>query len=139
MCLPAPQSHVNFSFLALDGMLRTFLGSAPISKSFGHIILRPRLYHTIMDSGLSTKRVNPNSDGDEQSKRPRLDEPGASSSRQKAATTDKVKNGGKRSRRRGRSPAEQEAADAQPKAPRLPKRQTAILLGFCGSRYRGMQ
>ncbi|KAF9269171.1 pseudouridine synthase [Marasmius fiardii PR-910] len=42
-------------------------------------------------------------------------------------------------RRRGREEGPRDDALAGPKEPRLPKRQTAILLGFCGSKYRGMQ
>ncbi|TBU57653.1 tRNA pseudouridine synthase [Dichomitus squalens] len=47
-----------------------------------------------------------------------------------------------RTRRRGTRP-EGEAAptteDGEPKAPRLPKRQCALLIGFCGDGYNGMQ
>ena len=50
--------------------------------------------------------------------------------------------GPERNRRRGTRP-EGEAAptpeDGEPKAPRLPKRQCALLIGFCGDGYNGMQ
>ena len=50
--------------------------------------------------------------------------------------------GSERNRRRGTRP-EGEAAptpeDGEPKAPRLPKRQCALLIGFCGDGYNGMQ
>ncbi|THV05558.1 pseudouridine synthase [Dendrothele bispora CBS 962.96] len=44
-------------------------------------------------------------------------------------------------RRRGTRPEgeEGEEGSAGPKEPRLPKRQCALMLGFCGSGYRGMQ
>ena len=41
--------------------------------------------------------------------------------------------------RRGRTAGRSEGEDALPKAPRLPKKQCALLMGFCGSAYRGMQ
>ncbi|KAJ8079533.1 tRNA pseudouridine synthase 1 [Marasmius tenuissimus] len=46
------------------------------------------------------------------------------------------RNLGRRARGREDTPRDPEAG---PREPRLPKRQTAILLGFCGSKYRGMQ
>ncbi|RPD64120.1 tRNA pseudouridine synthase [Lentinus tigrinus ALCF2SS1-7] len=47
-----------------------------------------------------------------------------------------------RSRRRGTRPEGQEAPlpeNGEPKAPRLPKRPCALLIGFCGDGYNGMQ
>ncbi|TFK85496.1 tRNA pseudouridine synthase [Polyporus arcularius HHB13444] len=47
-----------------------------------------------------------------------------------------------RSRRRGTRPEGEEAPapeNGEPKAPRLPKRQCALLIGFCGDGYNGMQ
>lgn len=47
-----------------------------------------------------------------------------------------------RTRRRGTRPEGEEAPaadDGQPKAPRLPKRPCALLIGFCGDGYNGMQ
>lgn len=48
-----------------------------------------------------------------------------------------------RSRRRGTRPEGEEAPapenGGEPKAPRLPKRQCALLIGFCGDGYNGMQ
>ncbi|KAG5635784.1 hypothetical protein H0H81_010127 [Sphagnurus paluster] len=45
---------------------------------------------------------------------------------------------GRRSRRGTRNDEDAEE-NGQPKAPRLPKRQCALLIGFCGSGYSGMQ
>ena len=69
-------------------------------------------------------------------------------SSQPAATTEGSKGKGKGKgprdkrnlgrRARGREDTPRDP-NAGPKEPRLPKRQTAILLGFCGSKYRGMQ
>lgn len=45
-------------------------------------------------------------------------------------------------RRRGTRDEEAEASTSlsgEPKAPRLPKRQCALLIGFCGAGYNGMQ
>ncbi|KAL7280704.1 hypothetical protein ACG7TL_005644 [Trametes sanguinea] len=47
-----------------------------------------------------------------------------------------------RTRRRGTRPEGEEARtpdDGEPKAPRLPKRPCALLIGFCGDGYNGMQ
>lgn len=44
-----------------------------------------------------------------------------------------------RVRRGSRRDGEPAPDDGTPKEPRLPKRQTALLLGFCGSGYSGMQ
>lgn len=47
-----------------------------------------------------------------------------------------------RSRRRGTRPEGEEAPppeNGEPKAPRLPKRPCALLIGFCGDGYNGMQ
>lgn len=61
---------------------------------------------------------------------------------------DKVKRDEKRAinaggKHRGRRGTRQEGAaeedDGQPKAPRLPKRQCALLIGFSGTGYAGMQ
>lgn len=42
--------------------------------------------------------------------------------------------------RRGTRPEGEPAPDTgEPKAPRLPKRQCALLIGFCGEGYNGMQ
>lgn len=51
------------------------------------------------------------------------------------------KRGGRRSRRGTRKDETAEGEDSvdHPKAPRLPKRQCALLIGFCGSGYSGMQ
>ncbi|KAJ7181015.1 pseudouridine synthase [Mycena filopes] len=53
-----------------------------------------------------------------------------------------MKNAGRRKRMsRNEEDAERGAAapSGEPKAPRLPKRMCALLIGFCGSGYRGMQ
>lgn len=57
-----------------------------------------------------------------------------------------MKNAGRRKRQtRNDEALEQGAGDpdarpsGEPKAPRLPKRMCALLIGFCGSGYRGMQ
>ncbi|KAM6497070.1 Pseudouridine synthase [Amanita muscaria] len=55
---------------------------------------------------------------------------------------DKKEKAGRRARRRddGVPAAEGEDHEAgEPKAPRLPKRQCALLIGFCGTGYSGMQ
>lgn len=39
----------------------------------------------------------------------------------------------------GANPNADAEASGEPKAPRLPKRMCALLIGFCGSGYRGMQ
>ena len=47
-----------------------------------------------------------------------------------------------RSRRRGTRPEGEDAPapeNGEPKAPRLPKRPCALLIGFCGDGYNGMQ
>jgi hypothetical protein len=57
------------------------------------------------------------------------------------AWKDKGKDGSVKVGRRGRrreEPAEGEES-TEPKAPRLPKRQCALLIGFCGTGYSGMQ
>ncbi|KAG5647483.1 hypothetical protein DXG03_009418 [Asterophora parasitica] len=53
----------------------------------------------------------------------------------------KEKNVGRRRRgtRNDEPAAEGKETSDQPKAPRLPKRQCALLIGFCGSGYSGMQ
>ncbi|KAI0954838.1 hypothetical protein AcW1_006610 [Taiwanofungus camphoratus] len=67
----------------------------------------------------------PSSRGGEKSGRPRK---------------SKEKEGKVRDRRRGTRGEETESRDsAEPKAPRLPKRQCALLIGFCGAGYNGMQ
>ena len=40
---------------------------------------------------------------------------------------------------RNQDATSREDAEGVPKAPRLPKRQCALLIGFCGSGYSGMQ
>ncbi|KAG7094072.1 hypothetical protein E1B28_007692 [Marasmius oreades] len=60
-----------------------------------------------------------------------------STNRGKEKAQEDKKNPGRR--RRGREEGPRGAVATGPKEPRLPKRQTAILLGFCGSRYHGMQ
>jgi tRNA pseudouridine38-40 synthase len=58
-----------------------------------------------------------------------------------------TKNPGRRRRTRNEEALEEGAANAdadadasgEPKAPRLPKRMCALLIGFCGSGYSGMQ
>ncbi|KAL1747583.1 pseudouridine synthase [Schizophyllum fasciatum] len=60
--------------------------------------------------------------------------------KRKGGGKDKDKNQPWTDRRRGTRP-EEAAADGEPRerAPRLPKRLCAVLIGFCGSGYNGMQ
>ena len=50
-----------------------------------------------------------------------------------------LKTGRRGSRRGDATPAEGEERSAETKAPRLPKRQCALMVGFCGTGYSGMQ
>ncbi|KAG6832259.1 hypothetical protein H0H87_002155 [Tephrocybe sp. NHM501043] len=68
----------------------------------------------------------------------------SSKSRDKRGRNDKKddKKAGRRRRGTRNDEAASEgtaAASSEPKAPRLPKRQSALMIGFCGSGYSGMQ
>lgn len=60
----------------------------------------------------------------------------------KAARRDNKKDegkGGRRDRRGTRHDGEVKEGENEPKGPRLPKRMCAVLIGFCGAGYNGMQ
>lgn len=75
----------------------------------------------------------PDAKGEKKGKR---DAPGPRNSRQ-----GKDKNDKNRDYRRGSRPEHEEPRedDGKPKAPRLPKRQSGLLIGFCGTGCAGMQ
>ncbi|KAL0577291.1 tRNA pseudouridine synthase 1 [Marasmius crinis-equi] len=75
--------------------------------------------------------------GTTKNERAGTEEAEGSTGKGKKANRDKrgLKYNGRRAKHRDESPPVRDG----PKEPRLPKRQTAILLGFCGSKYRGMQ
>ncbi|KAJ7583178.1 pseudouridine synthase [Mycena floridula] len=97
--------------------------------------LYPRIRHCAM-SEASAKRISESQDLESESKRAKIDD-GSSSSRPVQKTKKKKDVVYKRRGRNaeGTPPLD----DGSPKEPRLPKRQCALLLGFCGSAYRGMQ
>jgi tRNA pseudouridine38-40 synthase len=96
----------------------------------------------------SNKGANSNADTapqDNKKLRKRRDAAGYAKSRQ--GKEKDGKNAGRRRRHAGDGPdtnqvevgAEADPPDVPEKAPRLPKRQSAILLGFCGTGCAGMQ
>jgi len=87
------------------------------------------------------KRAKTDNEGEpdtDPNKGPRaLDLPGTSDAKQKP---QKGKQDGKnRGRRRGTRPQQVEDDPDRPKVPRLPKKQCAVLIGFSGTGYAGMQ
>lgn len=96
---------------------------------------RRRLSSGDVSTGPDTVNVTIASDGDQ---------PKVSSVQERQKEGKEKKNRGRRDRRatsyhKGELSGEVAEIPAGPKAPRLPKRQCALLIGFCGSGYNGMQ